>query len=94
MPHIIGANSLQMFKTWVYAAYDVYDDMKSHMGGIMSFSTGVIDTKSCKQHLNVKSSTKAKVVGASNYLPWVISVALTIVSTFCTTTTRICWVCH
>ena len=72
MPRIIGANSLRSFKTWVDAAYAVHDDMKSHTGGAMSFGTGVINAKSRKQRLNVKSSTEAEVVGASDYLPWVI----------------------
>jgi hypothetical protein len=72
MPRIIGANSLTMFKTWVDAAYAVHDDMKSHTGGAMSFGLGVLNAKSCKQRLHVKSSTEAEVVGASDYLPWVI----------------------
>ena len=72
IPCIVGATSLHSFKTWVDAAYAVHDDMKSHTGGVMSFGTGVINEKSRKQRLNVKSSTEAEVVGASDYLPWVI----------------------
>jgi hypothetical protein len=72
MPRIIGAHSLTEFKTWVDAAYAVHDDMKSHTGGVMSFGHGVVNAKSLKQKLNVKSSTEAEVVGASDYLPWVI----------------------
>jgi hypothetical protein len=72
MPRIIGADSLTAFKTWVDAAYAVHDDMKSHTGGVMSFGHGVVNAKSLKQKLNVKSSTEAEVVGASDYLPWVI----------------------
>ena len=72
MPRIIGADLLTAFKTWVDAAYAVHDDMKSHTGGVMSFGHGAINAKSLKQKLNVKSSTEAEVVGASDYLPWVI----------------------
>jgi hypothetical protein len=72
MPRIIGADSLTVFRTWVDAAYAVHDDMKSHTGGAMSFGHGVINAKSLKQKINVKSSTEAEVVGASDYLPWVI----------------------
>ena len=72
LPRIIGADSLTAFKTWVDAAYAVHDDMKSHTGGVMSFGHGAINAKSLKQKLNVKSSTEAEVVGASDYLPWVI----------------------
>ena len=75
LPRIIAADSLTMFKTWVDAAYAVHNDMKSHTGGAMSFGLGVLNAKSRKQRLNVKSSTEAEVVGASDYLPWVIWVA-------------------
>lgn len=44
--------------------------MKSHTGGV--FGHGTINAKSLKQKLNVKSSAEAEIVGASNYLPWVI----------------------
>ena len=47
----------------------VHNDMKSHTGGAVSFRTGVHSGKPNKQRLNIKSSTKAELVGASNYLP-------------------------
>jgi hypothetical protein len=75
LPRIIAADSLNMFKTWVDAAYAVHNDMKSHTGGAMSFGLGVLNAKSRKQRLNVKSSTEAEVVGASDYLPWVVWVS-------------------
>jgi hypothetical protein len=43
--------------------------MKSHTGGTMSFGRGAVLCKSSKQKLNTKSSTEAKLVGASDYLP-------------------------
>jgi hypothetical protein len=43
--------------------------MKSHTGGVISFGTGAIITKSAKQKLNTKSSTEAELVGASDCLP-------------------------
>ena len=42
--------------------------MKSHTGEIMSFGLRVIAQKSTKHMLNTKSSTKAELVGASDYL--------------------------
>jgi hypothetical protein len=59
-------------KTWVDASYAVHDDMKSHTGGAVSFGRGAIMSKSTKQKLNTKSSTKAELVGASDYLPYPI----------------------
>jgi hypothetical protein len=59
-------------KTWVDASYAVHTDMKSHMGGVVSFDTGVVMGKSSKQKLNTKSSTEAELVGASDYLPHAI----------------------
>jgi hypothetical protein len=68
----LGANDITMMKTWVDASYAVHKDMKSHTGGVVSFGQGAIMSKSLKQKLNTKSSTEAKLVGASNYLPYPI----------------------
>ena len=43
--------------------------MKSHTGGVVSFGTGALMSKSSKQKLNTKSSTEAEMVGVSDYLP-------------------------
>jgi hypothetical protein len=69
---IIGADSLIQMKTWVDASYAAHADMKSHTGGAVSFGTGAVMGKSSKQKLNVKSSTEAELVGASDYLPHAI----------------------
>jgi len=66
---VIGADSLTVMKTWVDAAYGVHSDLKSHMGGVISMGRGTIMCKSTKQKLNTKSSTKAELVGATDYLP-------------------------
>ena len=73
---IIGCDSIGKIFTWIDAAYAVYNNMRSHTGGIMSFGRGSIHAKSSKQKLNTKSSTEAEVVGLSEYLPynlWLIS---------------------
>jgi hypothetical protein len=41
-------------------------------GGTITFGRGVLLSKSSKHKLNVKSSTEAEVVGASDYLPNII----------------------
>jgi hypothetical protein len=68
----IGADSLLQMKTWVDASYAAHADMKSHTGGVVSFGTGVLMGKSSKQKLNMKSSTEAELVGASDCLPHAI----------------------
>jgi hypothetical protein len=66
---IIGADDLSKMKTWVDASYAVHMDTKSHTGGVVSFGTGAVMGKSCKQKLNTKSSMEEELVGASkNYL--------------------------
>jgi hypothetical protein len=69
---IIGADDLARMKTWVDASYAVHMDMRSHTGGVVSFGIGALMGKSWKQRLNVKSSTEAELVGASDYLPHAI----------------------
>jgi len=66
---VLGADSLSVIKTWVDAVYGVHDDFKSHTGGVMSLGHGVIACKLTKQKLNTKSSTEAKLIGATDYLP-------------------------
>ena len=65
----LGMDDAGHLTTWVDASYAVHPDMKSHTGGAMSFGTGAFFCKSTKQKLNVKSSTEAELVGASDFLP-------------------------
>ena len=65
---VIGADALGAFKTYVDVAYGVHDDMKSHTGGVITFGTGAVTSKSSKQKINVKSSTEGEVVGMSDYI--------------------------
>ena len=58
--------------TFVDVAYAVHHDMRSHTGGGLSLGRGLIHAKSAKQKLNTKSSTESEVVGASDYLPYLI----------------------
>jgi hypothetical protein len=52
---MLGANGISKMETWVNASYAVHQDLKSHMGGAMSFRQGATMSKSSKQKLNVKS---------------------------------------
>ena len=66
----IGAASLTEILTWIDAAYAVHDNMRSHMGGLISLGTGVIHAKSSMEKINTKSSTEAELVGLAEYLPY------------------------
>ena len=56
---IMVADSLIQLCTWVYAAYGVHFDLKSHIGGCMHFGYGMVHCKSRKEKINKKSSTEA-----------------------------------
>ena len=72
----MGADSIVQFCTWVHAAYGVHPDLKIHIGSYISF--GVLDGTfhSQQTETNTKSSTKAKVIVASDYLPLNITFCL------------------
>eukprot|EP00543_Licmophora_paradoxa_P013569 CAMPEP_0202464136 /NCGR_PEP_ID=MMETSP1360-20130828/60925_1 /ASSEMBLY_ACC=CAM_ASM_000848 /TAXON_ID=515479 /ORGANISM="Licmophora paradoxa, Strain CCMP2313" /LENGTH=221 /DNA_ID=CAMNT_0049087319 /DNA_START=208 /DNA_END=873 /DNA_ORIENTATION=- len=65
----VGADNLHTMFTWIDAAYAVHADMRSQTGGVLSFGHGGLMCKTTKHKLNTKSSTKAEVVRASDYLP-------------------------
>ena len=66
----IGATSLTEIFTWVDAAYAVHDNMRSHMGELMSLGLGIVHGKSAMEKINTKSSTEAELVGLGEYLPY------------------------
>ena len=67
---IIGCEDLKSVYTWVDAAYGVWLNMRSQMGGCMSMGIGMINYKSSKQKLNMKSLTESEIVVLSDYLPY------------------------
>ena len=73
---IMGAAILSQFCTWVDATHGVQPDLKIHTGDCVSFGYSTVHCKSSKQKLNTKSSTKAEVLGVSNYLPYNIWICL------------------
>ena len=56
--------------TWVDASYAVHDNMRSHMGGLMSMGIGLIHAKSAMNKINTKSTTEAELVSVGKYLPY------------------------
>ena len=69
---IMGSNDDGVLLTWIDAAYEVHEDMRSQLGGVVSMGHGVVNGKSMKQRLNSKSSTEAEVIGTSDLLPYSI----------------------
>ena len=72
MPKVIGANRLNILQTWINSSYAIYQDMRGHMGGVLSMGHGIIHGKGTKENLNTKSSTKTEVIGAIDYMQWKI----------------------
>ena len=66
---IIGSKSLPDVYMWIYAAYAVHSNMRSHTGGAISMGHGVLHEKALVQILNTKSSTGAELVVVSEYIP-------------------------
>ena len=69
---IVGGKDILTLHTWIDAAYAVHNDMRSQMGGCMSFGNGMIHGRSSKQKLNTKSSTESELVGMSDYVPYTL----------------------
>ena len=72
MKRRVGISNMEMTKTMDDASYAVHDDMKSHIGGCYSIGVGIAHHKSSKQRLNTKSSTEAELVGASDYIAYIL----------------------
>eukprot|EP00957_Ditylum_brightwellii_P132336 10091208-Ditylum_brightwellii.AAC.1 len=66
----IRATSLTEMFTWIDALYAVYDNMRSHMGGLISLGLGIVHRKSAMEKINTKSLTDAELVGMAEYLPY------------------------
>ena len=64
----MGTDSLNQWFTWVDATYGVHPNFESHTGSCMPFVYGMARYNSSKKKLNTKTSTKAEVVGVSDYL--------------------------
>jgi hypothetical protein len=68
MPLTLSIDDMSSFKTWADVARALHNDMRSHTGGAIMAGKGLLHGKSSKQRTNVKSSTAAETVGASNFL--------------------------
>ena len=59
-------------RTYIDAAYAVHMDMMSHTGGLTSLGKGTLHMRSSKQKSNLKSSTDAELIGASDFISWTL----------------------
>lgn len=70
MPLTLEADECDVVKWWVYAAFAVHPDMRSHTGGVMMLGKGgAIYGTSTRQKINTKGSTEAELVGVNDILP-------------------------
>ena len=72
MTRIMGMDRLNYLQTWVDTSYAVHRDMRGHTGGVISLGRGTAIHGCSKQKINTKSSTESEVVGASDFLPYII----------------------
>ncbi len=72
MPLVLLADLLTLSWWWVDAAYAVHHDFKGHTGAGMSFGQGMVMSYSWKHKINMKSSTKAEIVGVDNSLGYIL----------------------
>ena len=56
--------------TKIDVGYDVHYNIRIHTSADIWMGYGIIHVKSLKQHINVKSLTKAEVVGMSDSIPY------------------------
>ena len=67
---VMGENNLTHLCKWVDVVYGVHLYIKIHTSGSISFGYVLVHCRSSKHKLNTKSSTEAKLVGLSDYLPY------------------------
>ena len=72
MPLVLSADLLTLSQWWMDAAYAVHHDYRGHTGARMSFRQGMAMSYSWKHKINMKSSTKAEIVGVDNSLGYIL----------------------
>ena len=54
------------------ASFAVYPDCKSHTGAVLMLGHGSVLSMFCKQKINTKSSTEAKLVGVNDAMTFIM----------------------
>jgi hypothetical protein len=69
---ILGMDKSGKIRWYIDAAFAVHNDMKSHMGAMMTLGQGAANAQLSKQKLNTQSSTKSDFVGVDDAISQVI----------------------
>jgi hypothetical protein len=69
---ILETEVSNIIKWWVDGACAVHNDMKSHMGALMSLGKGAAYATSTRQKLNTRSSTEAKLIEVDDVMALVL----------------------
>ena len=72
LPLILGMDGTNTVSWWVYGAFAIHNDMKSHIGAYMSLRIGSAYAISSKQKLNTRSSTEVELIAADDSMPQIV----------------------
>jgi len=70
LPRIVSMESLHEMNIYIDASHGAHMDKRGQTGGCIQMGTGVLHSRSSKQHLNTLSSCETELVGSSEYLPY------------------------
>ena len=68
----LEADSTNIIRWHIDAAFGVHPDMRSHTGATMTLGKGAIQSASKKQKVNTRSSTEAELIGADDVISQVL----------------------
>ena len=71
-PLTLRSDDAQIIKWWIDASFSVHPVMRSQTGGNGSLGKGSFYTTSTQEKLNMKISTKAKLVGVDDLMPMIL----------------------
>ena len=66
------ADRIDQNEWFIYAAFTVHEDMRSHTGAYIKFGRGMMNGEPNKQKINTTSSKEAEVVGVHDIMPAVL----------------------
>ena len=55
MPTVIGTNGMDMMEIYIDVYYANHQYLKGHTGGVLTLARGVVQGKTSKQKLSIKS---------------------------------------
>ena len=58
---------------YIDASHASHEDARGQTGGCIVMGDGIIHSSSTKQKINTKSSTETELVGASEYVPYALT---------------------